>query len=438
MPSLRDRVDVVVEAGFRGASVGGFTWDVSDWDSGADWGGVEPTWVALDGWTVERADIRRGRDRANRRHPAGTATVTLVYRTPADVWSFVPTSPVALGQEIRLRVRPRGLDGEPLTALLPLYRGAIRSLQDRWTPATPERPATFRIVVNLVDRLADLGAVDNPELGSAVGLDDTTSARLERILTMAAIDTYYLRGPHGAALPAGVVHHASGTFARNLLDEAQVAVESETGELYVDREGFIVFRERLGTGSYARENAAQLTWANDADPDAVAPSAFGTAQNLDDVVNQVSRARTGGTAYTATDGNSQLRYGLRTDQRFDLTCRYDADVEYAADYWLAQLKDRTQRIEGVERELDASMSDAQLEALLDVEIGDRHDVRWTDYVTTLEGQLHVQGIRHAIGGADGRLSWTVGVDLWAYAGEGLEPPVARWGTAIWGTDVWSS
>ena len=139
-----------------------------------------------------------------------------------------------------------------------------------------------------------------------------------------------------------------------------------------------------------------------------APTDFGTGQDLDDVVNQVSRARVGGTAYTAPDTDSQLRYGLRTNQRFDLTCRYDADVEWGADFWLAQLATRTQRIDQLARQVDPNMPDADLVALLDVEIGDRHGLTWTDGVTTLEGAAHVQGIAHRISADD----WTVSVNLW--------------------------
>lgn len=428
---LRDRLDVTVEAGYRGASVGSFQWDVSDWDDGDTWSGLEPTWIALDGWTVERVTTRRGRDAGHRRHPAGTAQVELVWQTPAGAWSFRPDPPVALGQELRISVQVRDEAGLAVSDVIPLYRGAVRDVRDRWTPARPERPGTFRTVASLVDRFADLGAVDLPELGAAEGLGDLTHQRLERVLGFADIPTYYLRAG------TGVVEHQSSTFARNLLDEAQVAVESETGDLYVDREGFIAFRERLPMEGEllppGRETVLMVLWANDGTAGAVAPSGeFDTSSNLDDVVNQVSMARTGGTAYTVQDAGSVLAYGLRTHQRFDLTCRYDADVEYRADWLLEQLASRTQRIDQVQRELSPYMDDDVLVSLLDIELRDRHDLRWTDGELTMEGTFHVQGVSHRITGD----SWTVAVNLWAYAGNGLAPAPAEWGSAHWGTDVW--
>lgn len=429
---LRDRVQIIVEAGYRGASVGAFQWDVSSWDSGNTWQGVEPTFIALDGWTVTRVQTRRGRDRGHQRHSAGTATVELVYRTPAGAWSFKPNAPVQLGQEMRIRVQPFSLTGDALGAPLGIFRGAVRDVADDWTPAAPDRPGQLRITASLTDRFGDLAAVDLPEQAVAAGLDDTTDARLRRILDLAHIDRYFLKAP-----AAGVVHHQSSTFARNLLDEAQVAVESETGDFYVDRDGFFAFRQREGVGAHAREDVAQMTWSNTGAAGSVAPGGpFRTRQNLDDVVNQVSMARAGGVAYVAggPTTDSALRYGLRTYQRFDLTCRYDADVTYAADWRLAQLRARTERIEAVQANVNPNVADARLLDLLDVELRDRHDMRWSDDTgRDMIGWLAVQGISHRIE-AD---SWTVSVNLWAYAGAFVQEAKA-WGTAIWGTDVWGA
>jgi hypothetical protein len=426
---LRDRVDVIVEAGLRGAAVGEGVWDVTSWDSpSSTWSGLEPSFTALDGWTIESLNIARGRGAGNRRHPAGTAELVLVWNSPAGNWSFRPSSPITLGQELRALVRPKSrITGAALSDPIPLFRGAVRSIRDGWQPARRGQ-MIFRLTAQLTDRFADLGAVNLPEASSAVGLGDTTDERLARILELAGISTYYLRAA------AGLVEHQSSTFARNLLDEAQVTVEGETGQLYIDREGFFYFRERLGTGTYPREASAQLEWSNLEDrSDAIGPTAFSTGSDLDDVVNQVSRARTGGSAITAVDADSSLRFGLRTNQQFDLTCRFDADVTYCAEYWLAQLADRTQRIDGLTAAINPDMPDDRLLEVLDIELGDRHHIAWGDGEVTLEGDLAVQGVAHRITGS----AWAIGVNLWAYAGEGLEPGLGSvWGTAIWGVSEW--
>ena len=139
---------------------------------------------------------------------------------------------------------------------------------------------------------------------------------------------------------SGTVEHQSSNFARNLLDEAWATVESDAGtDLVVDRDSTFRLRRRrwweppaVGT-PHPRWNATRATWTNGSVAGAFVycPTAFGTGLDLDDVANQVSMARAGGTAYTVQDSDSIVRYGLRTYQRFDLTCRYDAAVEDAAE-----------------------------------------------------------------------------------------------------------
>lgn len=434
MTRLRDRVDVVIEAGLRGAAAGGFTWDVSEWDDPAStWGDVEPSWAPLDGWEVLAVRTSRGRRSPRNRYPAGTAEVQLGWRSPAGKWSFRPTSPVSVGMELRVSCRARDVNGESISDLIPIYRGTIRDVADGWIPdrMDPERQ-TFRLTLQLTERFQDVAAVNLPEQ-SLVGLGDLTHQRLERIAELAGVNLFYLRKCHD-----GEAEHSSSNFARNLLDEMQVTVEGEVGDLYVDREGFIAFRERVtSANAHPREDDVQLTWGNLGSAGTIAPTKFPTGQNLDDVVNRVTMARSGGTAYQAPDAGleptaSQLQYGLRTHQRLDLTLRYDADVEVAADYWLAELDDRTQRVGPLAVDVNPNMPDAELLALLDIEVRDRHRIEWTDGAATLAGELHVQGVAHRISGQ----SWTIEVMLWAYAGNEMTPEPLRWGIGRWGVDVW--
>lgn len=415
----RKRVELYVELGLRGEAAGSFQWDVSSWDTGSGWSGLEPTFVAIEQAAVEAVSVRRGRRSGLGRYSTGTASVSLAWTSPEGKWILRPESPVRLGQELRLRAR---VDGG--SVLIPIYRGAVREIKDTWDP-----DGAYKVTVNLSDRKADIAAVDLPER-ALEGLGDTTDERLLRILGLAEVSDYYARFETGAA------EHQSSNFARNLLDEAEVAVEGEAGAFYVDREGFLVFLPRGWVDTSPRSSSVQLTWSNvTGDPEAAAPAAFSTVQSLEDLVNQVSMARTGGTAYTAgPDTDSAIGYGLRTYQRFDLTLRYDADVELVADNRLAELKDRTQRIEKLTAELNPTATEAALRALLDVELGDRDEVIW-DYGggSLFEETYNVQGLEHRVT----MESWTVSADLWQYL---TAAPVglAEWGSAIWGTDEWET
>jgi hypothetical protein len=345
-------------------------------------------------------------------------------------WSFRDTSPVRVGWELRIRA---AVDGR---SSIPIYRGTVRRVRDQWARST------FRLGAELIDRLADLGAVDLPEQAAAAGLDDLTHARVLRVLDLAGINRAY--ATMGTTFDnSGVVHHQSSTFARNLLDEAYSAVDSEAGsDLLADRDGQIVYRrgswwaEVPGHPPNPRWNATRATWTNveTADPntfDVLEPGGFGTGSDLDDVRNQISAARTGGTAITVEDANSKIAYGVRTFQRFDLTCRYDADVSAFANLYLAQLSARTERLDALEAELDPRLPTLELERWLDVELGDRHAIRWTDGDGLVSGTFHVHGIRHRIDPGH----WRLGLDLWAYNGFGLAP-AAAWGSAVWGTSRW--
>jgi len=415
----RKRVELLVELGLRGAASGSFQWDVSQWDSGAGWSGLEPSFVALEASEVESVYVRRGRRNGVDRYPTGTATLTLVWTAPGDHWVFRPSSPVRLGQELRLRAR---VDG---SALLPLYRGSVRQVTDDWDPDGP-----YRVTVHMADRKADLAAVDLPER-PLEGLGDTTDARLLRILGLAGISDYYAR------FRPGLAEHQSSNFARNLLDEAEVSVEGEGGSFYVDRDGFYAFLERGWLETSPRAMAVNLTWTNVlGDPEAASPSSFRTGQTLDDLVNQVSMARAGGTAYTAgPDTDSSLTYGLRTYQRFDLTLRYDADVTLVADERLAQLKDRTQRVDKLQADLNPRASTEAIRRLVDIELGDFEEVIWLDGTGELFHEAyHVQGVEHRVT----MDSWSVAVDLWHYLGTEFPPAEARWGSATWGVSVWEA
>jgi hypothetical protein len=336
---------------------------------------------------------------------------------------------VRVGWELRVRA---SVDGR---GSIPIYRGTVRRVRDQWARTT------FRLGLELVDRLADLGAVDLPEQPAAAGLDDLTHARVLRVLDLAGINRGYALMGTGFD-DSGVVHHASSTFARNLLDEAYTSVESEAGaDLLVDRDGLLTLRRASwwqaieGHAPNPRWNATRATWANVERPgpyvfEVLEPGGFGTGSDLDDVRNQVSAARTGGTAIVVEDASSKLLYGVRTYQRFDLTCRYDADVSAFAELYLSQLSTRTARVDALEAELDPRLSSDELERWIDVELGDQHAIEWSDGDGLETGTFHVHGIRHRIDPGH----WRLGLDLWAFEG-GLAPESA-WGSAVWGTSQW--
>lgn len=427
--SWRDRVELVAEIGVRGTATGDMVWDTSHWDTG-HWSGLEPAWSAISGAEVESFGLDRGRRSITQRNSAGTASLGLVWRDArGGRWSFRNASPLRIGDELRIRAIVDG--GSPI----PIYRGIVRRVRDGWSKAT------FRLQASLVDRLADLGAVDLLEV-SPEGNNDLTHQRILRILSKALID------PGLAAMgtgfdDSGTVQHAASTFARNLLDEAMVTTESDAGsDLLVDRDGRITFRRAqwwkqiAGHAAHPRWNVTRATWSNAELAGAftyspLEPGGFGTGSDLDDLRNHISAARSGGTAIVVEDSDSVARYGMRTNQRFDLTCKDDAGVTAWANLYLAELSARVQRIDAVASELDPRSSSADLERYVDLELGDRHEIQWDDGDGMLSGIFHVLGIRLRVDPAH----WHTELDLWAFGGFGLAEG-ARWGSAHWGSATW--
>jgi hypothetical protein len=429
--SWRDRIEIHVELGLRGLAAGQMVWDTSLWDAPTStWSGLEPDFVELDGCELESLATQRGRKDGKSRNSTGTAEAVLVWRAPGGRWSFRPTSPVDLGQELRIRASVLGGGA----AEIPLYRGTVRKIIDEWQPSSP----AFRVRAQCVDRMADLASVDLPER-PVEGSGDTTSQRLLRILALAEIAALFANIGTSADT-TGAATHQSSNFARNLLDEAMSTVESDAGtDLLVDRSGIFTLRRPEwwleGSTVHPRWNTRRATWSNTdpTEPYTFCPTGFGTGQDLDDIQNRVSMARSGGSAITQENAPSILRYGLRTFQRFDLTCQTDAQVTAAVELRLDQLSERTNRIDDVATELDPSWTASELERWLDTELGDQHAIRWDDGGGAMLGTFHVQGVRHRITGT----RWEQTLSLWAYAGLGLEPVLeSLWNTGVWGEATW--
>jgi hypothetical protein len=430
----RDRVTIHVELGLRATEAGSGEWDTSQWDSGADWSGMEPTWGEVDGCVVESFETDRGRKDGKSRNRTGTASLALVWPAPGPEgrWSFRPSAPLRLGQECRIRATVAGIDDT-----IDLFRGAVRKIEDDWSPNGP-----FRVIARLTDRGAELAAVDLPEQ-ALTGLGDLTHDRVLRVLALANIPSE--RASMGTGPDdSGTVEHASSNFARNLSDEAFATVESDAGtDLFVDRAGLFTMRRRrwwlppdVGT-PHPRWNTTRATWTNVDDTPAYtfSPVSFGTGQDLDDVQNQVTMARSGGTAQTVSDTDSIVRYGLRTHQRMDLTCRYDADVLDVATLRLEELREHTDRVDAVVDVFDPTATASDIARWVDVELGDQHAIEWDDGAGPMFGVFHVQGVRHRAHG----VRWELTLNLWAYAGLGLLPVAeSTWGTGTWGSATWQA
>lgn len=127
------------------------------------------------------------------------------------------------------------------------------------------------------------------------------------------------------------------------------------------------------------------------------------------VENDVQLARTGGSAQQAQDINSQIRYGRRSYQFFDLINNTDTDVAFLAARRLASNRDLRRRIESVTLAANADPDNDDLNRLFyTLQIGDLVSVKvQTLHGWSFEGLGHVFGIKHRITPDDWEVTYRI-------------------------------
>lgn len=177
-------------------------------------------------------------------------------------------------------------------------------------------------------------------------------------------------------LDAGNNTQPAATFAADdgskALSHLLDVTEAENGLLFVDAQGRVAFVQRhsLIASPYT---VSQVTFR-----DAVAGGGgfpFVDAQpsfDLDTTFNEFSGTRDGGTTQTASDGASQMAYGLRSQQLTPLATS-DNDVLAQMQWKLAQFKEPLNRLESIT--VMPGEDTGFWQAVLGLEVGERVTVR---------------------------------------------------------------
>lgn len=375
---------------------------------------------ALDG-NLQALNIKRGRAKGVERMTPGTSSISLVLADTA-AWTAenAPGDPLWLGSLVRVRAR---VDGGTWRDL---YIGTVRSIRDEW-----QLDGRLKITLAAVDHLGTLASV-TPEPAASLGVQAIVP-RLQAINQMAPGPVVTGLGPTSEDFGAtgGPTLQASD-MTRNLLDEAMLAAESDNGELWGGRGTSSVLRYRTWDALMASARSAndQLVWTNMSWSTSVWDTAtwdsgvwgsagvkvgtrtFATEMDTEELVNEVTLQRVGGTAVTRSADAGTTVYGRHTYQRTDLIAGDDAAIHQRAAWLLWQLSDRTARFDKLTTLLDPAASAALLDGLLDIELHDRHRIVWDTIAGTYDLPVHVQGVEHSVSGD----TWTVGVSLWHYVG----------------------
>lgn len=359
--------EIRIEAGLSGPEVDPSIWQIGDaarGQVGVSAIGPDMVWVDISPY-AKSWSFRRGASQGNgvgTRYEAGTCTIELHNGDRR----FDPTNLAG----------PYVSGG--VSSLLPMVRVRITAtwagvayrlwsgFADSWTPDFSD-PSWSIVTLQATDAFKVFNSI-NRAAEASQGAGEASGGRIKRILDDIGWDA------NDRVIATGDSTLQATTLADNPLTEMLLVQDSELGELYMDADGNLVFRNRRAALLDPRSNASQVTFGDGGLAATGEIPYTQTAITNDDstMANQVSIANAGGTAQVAQDVVSQAKYLIKSYERTDLLLQTDADALNVALSILSQNKDPELRFSsitlGVPRPLE---NETVWPAVLLRELGDR-------------------------------------------------------------------
>ena len=228
-----------------------------------------------------------------------------------------------------------------------------------------------------------------------------TGARINAVLNLTEVNY-----PSGAArdIATGTVEVGGGgdynlELGQNVLDYLRLVNEAEQGRLFIDREGVLVFQERIGQTLSAP--VAEFHDDGTNYPYRRVEISFGA----DKVVNLVYVQTLNNKFKTAQDTASQGDYFIQTKSITGSLLDTDAEAQALADYLLNGYPEPT--FTAIEVAF-AQLTDAQRDVIATIDIGDTINIEKTFVngatVTELAQELAVEGVEHFISTTEGHVA----------------------------------
>ena len=185
---------------------------------------------------------------------------------------------------------------------------------------------------------------------------------------------------------------AEGT---SVLEYLQLVSNSEFGDLFIGKDGKVVFRERN-----AVPNTPNLVFTDEVVAGVYQGIQFASVNNVygsENLYNRIliSNAASPALEASANDADSQTVYGPRSFSQGNLLVASQSELHFLADYLLARFKEPQYRFEAVTVVMD-TLSAVNQDAVLDLEIGDIVQVRFepSDIPPAIEQYVRIIGISH--------------------------------------------
>jgi hypothetical protein len=188
----------------------------------------------------------------------------------------------------------------------------------------------------------------------------------------------------------------------NVLNYLNVVSQSESGSLFIAKDGKLTFFDKLKAPS----SADLITFADDGTelPFQEIQAVYGG----EFLYNRVVIERANGTAQIAENINSQNFYGVSTLSETDLLMNSDIDAAQKANALLAKYKQPTYRFESITTNLN-TISTQDAETILSRDLTDVIEVRFTPNKVGNEIQKlgSIIGIEHQINPASHRITFNL-------------------------------
>lgn len=368
------------------APTGIFTLDSSLLDSADVLGDYfldgQQAWEEL-GEYCYRVSTRRGRQRYLEQFNAGTLLAELDNRDRRfdPTWTagpYVDDGVSNIRSDVAVRVIATYLGVE-----YPVYYG----FADDFSP-TYLYPEGGRATLAATDAFKFFTIID-PEEQASQGADESTGARLERILDLAGWDTLQ------RDIETGNHTHQATTLARPIAEQLRLTADSERGDLFLASNGKVTHHGRLSRLTNPRSRYVQWTAGDGAGE--YNPATFATTNNDELKKNDVRIARAGGTEVVRQSAEAVgLPYKRRTYTRSDLTLADDSQVTTLADWILNLFAEARPRVDWLEFHPDGY--DDLWPIVLGAEFGDRIAVNLTHPYdgSRWEGEYFIEGVEHDV------------------------------------------
>jgi len=185
---------------------------------------------------------------------------------------------------------------------------------------------------------------------------------------------------------------AEGT---SVLEYLQLVSNSEFGDLFIGKDGKVVFRERNSV-----PNTPNLVFTDEVVAGVYQGIQFASVNNVygsENLYNRILISNAGSPVLeaSAADTESQTVYGPRSFSQSNLLVASQSELQFLADYLLARFKEPQYRFEAVTVVMDTLTTPNQ-DAVLELEIGDIVQVRFepSDIPPAIEQYVRIIGISH--------------------------------------------